>query len=390
LELKQHLSRITTPGRVFIPQIDGLRFVALITVIAYHIRLIGLYHLGHAADEPVADPVSRVFMAGHFGVLLFFMVSGFILSLPFARLQLAAGKPVSLRDYFIRRLTRIEPPYVIHLCVLCVLCVLVYRRLPLHQQMYGDAGWLHYCATHLGASLFYANGFVFDAHPYPNMVLWSLETEVQFYILAPLLAKIFLVGNSCARRGILVAAILLAPAFAGLFGPHYFVWVSLLGNIQYFLAGFLLADLYITESLKPGPFAFLWDAAFVAGGLAIVCLQAQGGSAWLLPWILFTVCLAAFLGRFTPALLAQPWLITIGGMCYTVYLYHTLVISTLYRETVHLQTHTLWLDLLIQFLVMTPVIVLVSAGLFVLFERPFMRREWPAKAWAAVFGRGKK
>jgi len=222
------------------------------------------------------------------------------------------------------------------------------------------------------------------------MVLWSLETEVQFYILAPLLAKIFLVTGHCARRGILIAAILLAPAFAGLFGHHYYVWVSLLGNIQYFLAGFLLADLHVTGNLRPGRFAFAWDAAFLVAGFAIVRLQTLGSGEWLLPWILFAVCLAAFLGRLAPALLAQPWIATIGGMCYTVYLYHTLVISTLYRETVHLQTHILWLDLLIQFLVMTPVIFIISAGLFVVLERPFMRREWPAKAWAAVFGRGKK
>lgn len=391
LELKQHLSRITTPGRVFIPQVDGLRFVAIITVIAYHVRLIGLYHLGYPADEPAGDVVNQAFAAGHYGVFLFFMVSGFILSLPFARQYLAGGKKISLRDYFIRRVTRIEPPYVIHLAVLFLLCALVYRRLATHASLYGDEGWLHYAATHIGASLFYANGFIFGVHPYPNMVLWSLETEVQFYILAPVLAKIFAVRNPWWRRGILAAAIFLFPLLAGLFAGHYVVWASLAGNIQFFLAGFLIADLYVSENLRPGRSASgtAWDLMFISAGIAVVWVPFRGGWGWLLPWVLFAACLAAFLGRLTPIVLSRPWIATIGGMCYTIYLYHLLVISALFRATIYLQTKVLWLDLLVQFLVMTPVILTVSALLFVLFERPFMRRDWPAAALAVVFHRGK-
>lgn len=375
---------------MFIPQIDGLRFVALIAIIAYHVRMVGLFHFGLPADTPPTDPVSRVCVAGQHALSLFFLVSGFILSLPFARQYLAGGKPIRLREYFMRRLTRIEPPYFIHLAILFLLCVLVYRHLSQHQAMYGDAGWLHYTLIHIGASLVYANGFVFDAHPYPNMVLWSLETEVQFYLLAPFAAKIFRLGNRWCRRGILIGAVLIAPPLVGLLGQHYYVWVSFLGNMQYFFAGFLLADIYVVEGLRPGRSGFIWDAVFVGAGLLIVWLHARGVGGPVWPWIMFAICLAVFLGRLVPALLARPWVVTIGGMCYTIYLYHLLLISVLFRATGHLQTHILWLDLLIQFFVMTPIIFIVSAGLFVVLERPFMQRDWPAKAWATVVGRGKK
>jgi peptidoglycan/LPS O-acetylase OafA/YrhL len=388
LELNQHFSRITTPGRVFIPQIDGLRFVAIITVIAYHVRLIGLYHFGWPADAPATDLVNWIFVAGHHGVALFFMVSGFILSLPFARQHLTGGRAVSLRDYFTRRLTRIEPPYLIHLAVLFLLCALVYRRLPAHEQMYGDESWLHYTVTHIGASLFYVNGFVFGQHPYPNMVLWSLETEVQFYLLAPWLAKIFRLKNAWWRRGILTGAIILTPLLAGRLGGYYFVWASLIGNIQFFLAGFMLADLYVLGNLRPGRGGLVWDLVFLTAGAGVVWIQFHGGGL-LLPWVLLAAGLSAFLGRLTPAALSQTWIATIGGMCYTIYLYHLLVISMLYRVTIHLQTNILWFDLLVQFLVMLPVILLISAVLFALFERPFMRRDWPARALAIVFHRDK-
>jgi len=62
--------------------------------------------------------LNKVFSAGHNGVPLFFAISGFILSLPFARQGLGGGSPVSLRQYYIRRVTRIEPPYVIQLFII--------------------------------------------------------------------------------------------------------------------------------------------------------------------------------------------------------------------------------------------------------------------------------
>lgn len=88
---------------------------------------------------------------------------------------------------------------------------------------------------------------------------------------------------------------------------------------------------------------------------------------------------AAFRGKITARFLGNRWIATIGGMCYTIYLYHWFMISGLYRGTIVLQTKILWLDLLIQFAVMAPIIIVVCTGLFVLFERPFMQRDWPAK-----------
>lgn len=383
MDLLRRLSRITTPGRDFIPQIDGLRFVAIITVIMYHVRLIGLFHLGHQPDEPVTDPVSAGFSAGHYGVQLFFLISGFILALPFARQHLAGGKPVDLRGYFLRRLTRIEPPYLIHLAILFLLCVFIYRHQPLHEAMYGNQGWWRYCVTHLGASLFYANGFIFRAHPYPNMVLWSLEVEVQFYLVAPVLAKIFLVKSAPVRRTLLVGAILIIQGVITFLPPGYLVWASLVGNLPFFLAGLLMADWHTTGWLRPSARGALWDFLPPLAAAAVVWIQFHGG-ALLLPWILLLGCVAAFRGAWAPRVFGNPWIATIGGMCYTIYLYHLIIISTLYRVTIHLQTGRLWLDLLIQFAVMAPVILLVCAGLFAVSERPFMRRDWPARVWTAI------
>ncbi len=143
MKILSQLSRITTPGRTFIPQIDGLRFVAIMAVIGYHVRVICSYHLHTtpAGNAVEGDVVNDVLSVGHLGVELFFAISGFILSLPFARWWLGGGKSVSLRGYYIRRVTRIEPPYVIHLLFLFVFCALVLRHQPAQQHFFEHSNW---------------------------------------------------------------------------------------------------------------------------------------------------------------------------------------------------------------------------------------------------------
>ncbi len=262
--------------------------MAILAVIAYHVWQIGLFHLDKFApgEAKTGGLVNDIFSTGNFGVELFFTVSGFILSLPFARQILAGGERVSLRDYYWRRLTRIEPPYVISLLLAFLLCALVFRRMPNHEQMYGDAGWLHYSLAHIGASLAYVNAFVFGAHPYPNNVLWSLEVEVQFYLLAPWLVKIFFVRKMWWRRALIAGTAALFPYLAGwIGGQSYWAAFSLLGNLPYFLTGFLLADFYLSGGLAARDFK--WDAMFLFVGAAIVFIGNGGGGNCLIPWLLF-------------------------------------------------------------------------------------------------------
>lgn len=385
------LSRITTPGRAFIPQIDGLRFIAIMAVIGYHVRVISSYHLRAtpAGTAIEGDVVNDILVVGHLGVELFFAISGFILSLPFARWRLGGEKPVSLRGYYIRRVTRIEPPYVIHLVFLFLFCALILRHEPEHQAFFVKSGWFSYCSRHLLASLFYSNAFIYGTHPYPNTVLWSLEIEVQFYLLAPLLAQVFRLGGARLRRGLLAGVILLMPLLAGqignLLGHPYWVAFSLLGNLQYFLVGFLLADWNVTTPAPPSR-NYFWDLLFILGGVAVVVFRNDPWTYYALPVIIGVCCLAAFRGKLAFRILGHPWIATIGGMCYTIYMYHWLMISALIRLFIHVRTHILWLDLLIYFAAMSAVIIAVCAALFALFERPFMRRDWPARLREKIRG----
>jgi peptidoglycan/LPS O-acetylase OafA/YrhL len=239
--------------------------------------------------------------------------------------------------------------------------------------------------------LFYANGFIFGTHPYPNIVLWSLEIEVQFYILAPFLTKLFMVRQTWKRRPLLISMIVLVPIAVGRLGAGtYIADFSLLGNIQYFLIGFLLTDFYLAGWLQTASRSFKWDFIFLLAGAAVVFVHTHRSWEILLPWVILFACLAAFRGSLSAGFLSNPWITTIGGMCYTIYMYHWFIIAALIPMTVGLQTKTLWLDLIIQFLIISPIVVLVSSAFFVLFERPFMQRNWHARLWAAISNRGKR
>ncbi len=351
-------------------------------VIAYHVRAISAFHL-HVPETIIeGDIVSKIFSVGHLGVELFFIVSGFILSLPFARSWLNDGAPVSLSAYYFRRLTRIEPPYVIHLIFLFLLCAAVLRFQPAHRDLFHDAGWFAYSGKHIMASLVYSNGFIYGTHPYPNEVLWSLEVEVQFYLLAPLLARVFKIRRAGLRRGLLCCAIVLGPLVAAQIstwpGCAYVAGFSLIGNLQFFLVGFLLADWQATTGSRPAR-TFFWDFLFIAAVIILVWCRNSDWINWSLSILLGICAVAAFKGRLTHFMLGHPWITTIGGMCYTIYMYHILMISMLIRPMEHFQMHQFGLNLVFYLLVMSLIIIPVCAVLFAWFERPFMQRDWPRK-----------
>ena len=94
------ISRPSTSGG-FVPEMDGLRFVAIAWVVLYHVAAL------RSPDVPAA--LRAGCDSGHYGVELFFIISGFVLALPFATWRLKEGGPVVLKRYYLRRLTRLEP-----------------------------------------------------------------------------------------------------------------------------------------------------------------------------------------------------------------------------------------------------------------------------------------
>ena len=193
------LRRVTQPG-AYIPQIDGLRFLAIALVVIFHIAVFVQNNTPSLAGVSVTElPVLfQVALTGFIGVELFFVISGFILSLRFANQYLLNKKEVEIKRYFWKRITRIEPPYIISLILLTVFILLLNNETPAD------------IIPRFFASLFYVQSFLFPESPdMINIVNWSLAIEVQFYIVAPFLAWLIFahVKNHTIRRTMQVVLI---------------------------------------------------------------------------------------------------------------------------------------------------------------------------------------
>ena len=364
-------SRRTSSGR-FIPEVDGIRFLAIAFVVAFHLDdYAGRKEVGADLGAGGIEFAGRYLGNGNRGVQLFFVLSGFILALPFAGHFLAGRKRPTTRGYYLRRVTRLEPPYVVAMCGLATAGV-VLATLGVSEAV-----------KHLGASLVYAHNLIFGTPSRINGVAWTLEVEVQFYLLAPLLAGVFAIASRTYRRAILVVAIIAAASFQNAFLGEGVgrAELSLLNFIQYFLLGFLFADVYMTDWLEsPRPDSRWWDAVALVGwpALLFVDLSAEAGR-WVLPPLLFVLFCATFRGRAAGGLLRLRVLTTIGGMCYTIYLLHYPLMSIMSRVTRDVTAGPYGANLLLQSAIVVPVLLLVSGIFFLAVERPCMDPGWVGK-----------
>jgi peptidoglycan/LPS O-acetylase OafA/YrhL len=376
-ELLGRLSRRTSGGR-YLPEIDGLRFLSIALVVVFHgYVLIGVLAgtremippLGEASPPSVPTGLADVLLQNASrGVLVFFMLSGFVLSLPFLAARRGERLPVDLRAYAIRRLTRIEPPYMVAITVMFA------------------ATWI--AGAHVGlanypASLGYVHQFVYGyTSPYDG-VTWSLEVEVQFYALVPILALLFAPSPTARRLAMIaVAAIVMDLQLSGaLLGPHLLTLV--LNYLQYFLSGFLVADVFVARPNEDGH-AARWDLVFLASMLLLLTWPVGRFQAVAITPALFGLGMGALRGSAVRRVLSHRWIATIGGMCYSIYLTHYPIVMGLGRVLRPVARLPLVVSLPLVLAFLVPLVLVIGAAFFVLIERPCMDPAWPAKAMATL------
>jgi peptidoglycan/LPS O-acetylase OafA/YrhL len=252
-------------ARTFIPELESMRGIAVLLVFSFHVDR---YVLLVRTDDP--SLLYSFVRMGHTGVDLFFLLSGFLLSLPFIAYGLG-GKPVSLRAYFARRALRILPLYWAAVIFAAVM----------KASTIGDL-------AHAIPYLLFLNGFGLasgDFRPYSDSGWWSLATEAQFYVLLPLLG--FCLRT---RRGRLVGIALLAlytVAYVAMvtrqFGmPNVAAQMAMLTSVlargPLFLCGISAAALYYTrgELIRTRLARVAWLRNGGADALFIACVVALG------------------------------------------------------------------------------------------------------------------
>ncbi len=363
--------RITSAGN-YIPEIDGLRFVAIFWVVVWmHLPSLINTHLFNG--KLFSDPyIVSVLLEGGHGVSFFFMISGFILALPFIKEKISTGPAVSLKKYYLRRLTRLEPPYLAALLISFFLLVLVKGQ--------SFSGLL----PHLGASSVYMHNIIYSN---PSSVLglaWSLEVEVQFYLLAPFLCFIFFIKHQLTRRILFVLLILLSGVYA-----WYHLWqmpTMLPYFICYFFSGMFLADLYCNgHQLKLNKTVGLIAGCCILLGLPFII---SVNSLWFFMLKLLLMNAAFYLVLFNAGLkklMSRQFITIIGGMCYSIYLLHVLIMSGVSQGLAELPLLHGPLAIVVYAVLLIGSVLIFSAAFYRLIEQPCMRKDW----WKKFFARNR-
>lgn len=98
--------------------------------------------------------------------------------------------------------------------------------------------------------------------------------------------------------------------------------------------------------------------------------------------------LCAFRGPISSKVFSSRCFVIVGGMCYSIYLYHYALISAIGR-IITVPESLFWnefnIALLINAIVFIPMIIGCSTLLYVTFEKPFMSSGWQGRLWNSLF-----
>lgn len=250
------------------PDIDGLRAVAVLAVIIFHMR-------------------AEWLPGGFVGVDIFFVISGYLIT-RYILQELGAGT-FSLAEFYRRRIKRIAPAMLLVLGVTLALSALLMLpedvRTTAKSAVWSLASLANFYFCFFKDSGYFAGG----NENYPLLHLWSLGVEEQFYMLWPLLLMCWRPRSRLAY--LLVAGGLAAASFLG---AEWLVGAQ--KDLAYFMlptrGGEMLAGAMLAWPARDGQAA--WRPR-VAGAAALL------GAALIL-WSLFGL---SKLDRF-PGLLALP------------------------------------------------------------------------------------
>ena len=358
--------------------LDGWRAVACLLVLFHHTGF--WLHWG-----PVA-------VWGFTGVHFFFVLSGYLLFRPFGKMM-RADEPFGFKRFYLRRFLRIYPAYL--------LALLAYSAVRFASRLHPPSA--HDFLTHLLLAFNSTDPREFFGI---NVAFWTLAIEAQFYVLLPLL--VFVVYRVSGRRT--VPAMFAAATLFLCLGLGARAWELLhttgpssggesairfhtvFSFLDFFAAGMFVAAFEAASA--PAKTLARWPAGtLLAGGTALFlsanrwCSLAGNGDwmlvndsvfLWAFPpllcaglaMILYTVVRSE---GFVTAALANPVLVYIGKISYSVYLFHILVQLPIFKLLPLTWVHDYTLRTFCWGLISAVPTLAVATVTFRLVEAPFLR-----------------
>ncbi|WP_223277182.1 acyltransferase family protein [Pseudomonas oryziphila] len=284
--------------------IQGLRAVAVLAVLVYHANAAWL-------------------KAGFVGVDVFFVISGFIIT----ALLTERGAKVELGAFYASRIKRILPAYLAMLLIVCVGAAILFLPADFSLFFKSLKSSLLFTSNRYFAD--FGSYFAPQAYELPLLHTWSLAIEMQFYLFFPLL--VILLPRAWRLPVFVVAALALFGWSAirvlgdNTDGALYF---SLLARVPEFLVGAVIM-LALRDRELPLPVAVLLGllGALVLGSSLWLVDRSYFPGFWsMLPCLGAGLLIAARRGPVNSLLACAP-LVWIGGISYSLYLWHWPVLA---------------------------------------------------------------
>lgn len=370
-------NRIFTEDKSHLRILTGLRGWAALWVLIFHVYEASQHSL-------VAFPIGQwninltpFFSLGWSGVQIFFVLSGFLLSLPFAQWQAGTREKPNLERYLFRRAARVFPAYYVQLAILL-----------------GGAYLLGQASPIANVESFLRHLFMLFVPP-PigidpiNTVWWTLPIEFMFYLALP-----FLAGLINPRRWLLLLVLMLTSMWlwrAGTIiytGPGNFLMSSQLpGSMDSFGMGMLGAMLHVNKNSVSAWLSRHHNLTAMAGlAILLLCLcwmQYKWMDYWNHSLIFYTwttvysfaVMLVAIAGmngnRLIGWLFGNSAIVFAGVVSYSIYLWHAPLLRWLSETGLVSALQNNRLPLLL--LATTVGTVAIASVSYAFIERPFIR-----------------
>lgn len=310
--------------RRYITGLDGIRAIAVIMVLAYHLKL-------------------ALFKSGFLGVTVFFVLSGYLIT-GILISEVEEEGTIDLKNFWLRRIRRLVPA-VMSMAVVIIFVSAVVNRIIFTK------GCKDFLASVLGFNNWWqifnkVSYFEAAGVPSPFTHCWSLAIETQFYLIYPLiLLGIYKLvksrGEGRANRGLLFAGVTLLLALISvilmivLFDPQQDasrVYYGTDTRAFSLLFGALLAILWeyrmVPRRLSASVNMVLGSVSFAV--LLVMTIAINGSSNFwyrggqFVGTILTVLVIYTVSGRKTwlSRFLSNPVLKWIGDRSYSIYLWH--------------------------------------------------------------------
>lgn len=210
--------------KIYFNKLDSLRVFAFLLVFWQHSFDKFMLKVPSSIFEKL---INRIIFTGGFGVHIFFVLSGFLITY-LLLLENEKNKKINIIYFYIRRVLRIWPLYYIIVIVGALILPFLFNNFAFDGVL-----WMH---------LVFLNNF--NVVSSPVGITWSVAIEEQFYLIWPIIFFLFKIHLRGVSFFLLLCSLIYSISSTSFINQYYHTF----SNIQYLMSGCFFAQLYFSNN----------------------------------------------------------------------------------------------------------------------------------------------